>query len=190
MNEMKEKFENAKLCPSDWLPQAPENFLNVLFESGAKVKLGNLIKPFQASKFPCLMYWPVNFALLYTVVIVDVDWPNKTSLSDSFLHFLACNVHANDIFKGDILADYLQPIPNAMSIQSPHRIVLLVYEQKQYSPTSEHRLLSNQLGNRHEFNLKDFCAKYSLTRPTFGNFFITQHDSQVDKCMQSLERRN
>ena len=157
--------------------------------SGAKVKLGNLIKPFQARAFPCLMYWPAKFALLYTVVVVDVDYPDKPrQANDCLLHFLACNVHANDIFKGDILADYLPPIPDQASKMSPHRIVFLVYEQKKYSPTIERRLLSKHFGNRHEFNLKEFCSKYDLSRPTFGNFFITQYDSHVDKCWRDLER--
>lgn len=100
--DLKNKFEQSKISPN-WLADIPENLLNVLFESGAKANLGNTIKPFQARSFPCVLYWPVKFAALYTVLIADLDWPTLIKGGDCLLLFLVCNVHANDVFKGNII---------------------------------------------------------------------------------------
>lgn len=96
------KFLNFKNIP-DWITIAPLRVLNILYESGAKVNFGNLITPFQAKNFPCLIYWPIEVNKLYTLVIIDIDSSKITHIADSFLMFLACNIHANDILKGNYL---------------------------------------------------------------------------------------
>jgi hypothetical protein len=99
--DLKAKFEENQISPG-WLKEVPENILNVLFETGAKAKLGNLIKPYQAKTFPCVLYWPVKFAALYTILIVDLDWLKVAKQGNCLLLFLVCNVHANDVFKGKL----------------------------------------------------------------------------------------
>jgi hypothetical protein len=85
-----------------------------------------------------------------------------------------------------MIADYLQPIPNCSTKPTLHRIVLLVYEQKEYRPIEDRRVLGNQFGNRNEFNLGTFCSQRNLQKPQFGNFFTTQYDNQVDKAVLAL----
>lgn len=74
--------------------------LSSLSPLGAKINLGNKITTYQSRQID-LFYWPVEFNRLYTIMMLDIDYPTPSKPTDrSFLIYLVCNIHANDIGKG------------------------------------------------------------------------------------------
>lgn len=94
---IEKKFNEFKI--SNIIGECPHEILNVIYQSGPKVNLGNIITPYQARQTPCMFYWPVETNKLYTIMFIDFDSISVNDESHFYLIFLACNIYGNDIMK-------------------------------------------------------------------------------------------
>lgn len=166
---IRKRFEEHNIIP-EFLIEAPQDTILIIYQSGVKINLGNCITSYQSKSCPCLFYWPVVFGQLYTIMIIDIDYPTPSNPIDrSYLIFLVCNIHANDIMKGDFVAEYR--IPDLPKDSEKHRILILGFKQQMFEQINT-RIKRDNHEERLKFSLKDFIEKYHLDDPIVGNFFF------------------
>ncbi|EPB80812.1 phosphatidylethanolamine-binding protein [Ancylostoma ceylanicum] len=164
-------FLKSVFCAtSDYIrPGLPK--LDVTFDGGKKVALGNELTPSASSKKP-ILNWNASPSGLYTVIMIDVDAPSRKDpfLSD-YLHWMVVNIPGSHLKNGDELAPYMGPRPPPGS--GPHRYYILLY--KQQSPVSSKKMSSRAHKTTRiesfSFDTSKFASQNGLGAPVAGNYF-------------------
>ncbi|CAJ0604427.1 unnamed protein product [Cylicocyclus nassatus] len=135
--------------------------LEVTFDGGEKVSLGNELSPSFTSSEPTLN-WDASPGQRYTVIMVDPDAPSRKrpSLRD-YLHWMVVDVHGSDVEHGKELVSYMGPAPPSGT--GLHRYYFLVYKQ-----TKSVRFKKKGRAN---FDTHEFLKENGLGRPAAGNYF-------------------
>nr|CAD7604724.1 unnamed protein product [Timema genevievae] len=92
----------------------------------AVVHRGNVIKPAEAAVMPEVSY-KANPDSLWTLLLTNLD--GHLMLEDSeYVHWFVGNIPGNDVGKGEVICDYLQPFPPKGT--GFHRLVFVLYKQE------------------------------------------------------------
>nr|XP_022908416.1 phosphatidylethanolamine-binding protein homolog F40A3.3-like [Onthophagus taurus] len=168
----------------DVIDSPPEKICEVIFPSGAKANLGNMLTPTQVKDKP-MVKWVADKNSFYTLCVSNPDVPHRDiPRMREWLHWLVGNIPGNEIAKGEILADYIGAGPSKGS--GFRRYVYLIYRQIDKIPYSEKILTSSSTDYRNNFSIRKFADKYKLEKPTAGNFYIAEWDTSVPKLYKRL----
>lgn len=168
----------------DMLDVAPDEELKIIYPTGVKVNLGNLLTPWQVSVKP-IVEWEAFKYYYYLLLLVDLDVPSRTNPNLSeFQHWVVGNIPGNCVEEGETLTDYIGAMPEENT--GCHRCVFLVYLQSKRIEFQERCLTDNTIKYRERFCAKLLSAKYRLGDPIAGNFFITNWDCFVDDLKEKF----
>ncbi|CEF63954.1 Phosphatidylethanolamine-binding protein 1 [Strongyloides ratti] len=179
-----EAFKTNEIVP-DVISNAPKKIINVSFNSGVSVNMGNKLKPRQVKDQPTIDYEAESGAL-YTLAMTDPDAPSRQNPTfREWEHWLVVNIPGKDISKGDVLAEYIGSGPPSGT--GFHRYVYLLYKQQGKITDSEHGHLPNNSGDkRGGFKIEKFARKHNLEGPIAGNFYEAEWDDYVPELYKQL----
>ncbi|RZF47587.1 hypothetical protein LSTR_LSTR012209 [Laodelphax striatellus] len=107
-------------------PQVP---LDISFRHGdsiVPVFRGNDVKPSQATQAPEVIY-EADPDSLWTLILTNPDG-HLTKENSEYVHWFVGNIPGNDLQKGEVVWDYLQPFPPFGT--GFHRFVFVLYKQE------------------------------------------------------------
>ncbi|KRT83841.1 hypothetical protein AMK59_3674, partial [Oryctes borbonicus] len=107
-----------------FMPRVP---LKVSF-GDLPVYYGNMIKPSEAKWKPNIFY-KTNNESLWTLILTNPDG-HLTKQNSEYVHWFIGNIPGNNIEKGEIIVDYLQPFPPKGT--GYHRFVFILYKQDKH----------------------------------------------------------
>lgn len=173
--------------------QVPPYVVNVDYEDFNCVHLGHPLTPRQTQSQPKHVNYPTDgTGGLFTLVAIDPDVPNRNnSVYSEFLHWLVVNIPDEDVERGDVLADYLGPLPSQGGGQ--HRFVFQVFRQtERIRPEALPRARQCDWAARARFSARRFAELHGLGRPKAINYFVTNYDSSVpgaiERCVAQRRR--
>ncbi|XP_055334013.1 protein D2-like [Paramacrobiotus metropolitanus] len=178
-----EKFAKAGIVP-DVISTAPVGVIDVKYPSGAKMELGNELKPRQVKDQP-EVHWKANDKDLYTLCMTDPDAPSRSDPKfREWHHWLVVNIPGCNIKEGQVMSEYVGSGPPEKT--GKHRYVMLAYKQPgKISPSEKH--LTNRSGDgRGKFKIASFAEKYKLGDPVAGNFYEAEWDDYVPELYKQL----
>lgn len=168
----------------DVLDVAPEKVLDVNYDSGAKVDMGNILTPTQV-KNPPKVTWDADPSTMYTLCMTDPDAPSrKDPKFREWHHWLIVNIPGNDVSKGQTMSEYVGSGPPKGT--GLHRYVLLVYKQPGSITPSEKKLTNRSGDGRGKFSIRNFAKKYNLGNPIAGNLYQAEWDDYVPELYKQL----
>ncbi|XP_045034181.1 OV-16 antigen-like [Daphnia magna] len=171
----------------------PPYVVNVDYAEHACVHMGNQLVPRQTQLQPHQINFPTNGSGgLFTLMAIDPDVPSRNnSIYSEFLQWLVVNIPDEDIERGDVLAEYLGPLPSHNGGQ--HRFIFLAHKQPDGSIINTSRLPhaeSCDWASRARFSARKFAQLHRLGEPMAINYFTTEFDSSVPLTIeQCLLRR-
>ncbi|XP_057378022.1 OV-16 antigen-like [Daphnia carinata] len=171
----------------------PPYIVNVDYAEHACVHMGNQLVPRQTQMQPHQINFPTNGSGgLFTLMAIDPDVPSQNnSIYSEFLHWLVVNIPDEDIERGDVLAEYLGPLPSHKGGQ--HRFIFLAHKQPNGSIINTAALPhaeSCDWAARARFSARKFAKIHRLGEPMAINYFTTEFDSSVPLAIeQCLLRR-
>lgn len=173
-------FRDDRIVP-DVIDIVPPGQLKITYANGAKVLYGNELTPKMTKQLPEIKY--SGKSPLYTLALVDPDVPSRlTPVLRELLHYLVINIPGNRVDKGDVLADYISPVPPMLS--GLHRYTFLLYEQDEGPIKSDIKIPKNSTKGRTNFSMRKFAKDHKLGQPVAANFFEAQFDDSVPKTTQ------
>jgi len=170
---------------SDVIDVVPANVIEIKYQSGAEVKLGNELTPTQVKDVPTHLSWPTEEGALYTLCMTDPDAPSRQNPKyREWHHWLVVNIPENRVGEGKTLSQYVGSGPPKGT--GLHRYVFLAYKQPGTLNPDE-KVLTNRSGDgRGNFRIRNFAKKYGLGDPIAGNFYQAQWDDYVPKLYEQL----
>jgi phosphatidylethanolamine-binding protein (PEBP) family uncharacterized protein len=183
--QVSEAFARHGIIP-DVLPKAPQDKLNVTFDNGLKLELGNTLTPTQVKKQPHNIEWNADKNALYTLVKTDPDAPSREDPKfREWHHWLVVNIPGTNVADGETLSEYVGSGPPEGT--GLHRYVYLVYKQPGKISDPEHGHLTNRCAdNRGGWSVAKFAQKHNLGTPVAGNFFQAEYDDYVPDLYKQL----
>lgn len=148
-----EAFKEYEIVP-DVIDKEPSEILGVIYkEHNAVVHVGDQIAPRLATHQP-IVEWHYDPSLYYTLIMIDPDSPNPKSPRDAnWLHWLVVNIHANELNRGEVKAEYVGAGPHKDT--GAHRYAFLLYKQHSKHDFSNFSFISKKNGTkRHNFDHK------------------------------------
>lgn len=106
----------------------PQVMLDIYFKNGDKlvpVYRGNDVKPSEAQAAPVLNY-KAEEDTLWSLLLTNPDG-HLTESDAEYVHWFVGNIPGGDISKGEVIVDYLQPIPPRGT--GFHRYIFVLYKQ-------------------------------------------------------------
>ncbi|XP_078582937.1 uncharacterized protein LOC144865819 [Branchiostoma floridae x Branchiostoma japonicum] len=181
-NRVASKFKEAGIVP-DVLDNPPQEKAEVKFDD-VRVSFGKTLTPTDTKNEPKVT-WPVEDGQLYTLVMLDPDSPSRADPRYSqWKHWLVGNIPGNDVTRGDVISEYISPIP--LVGMGLHRYVILVYKQTKMLDFDEPRQTSITARGRGLWKVQAFAEKYELGNPVAGNYFEAEWDKWVPKVYDQL----
>lgn len=155
--------------------QDEEDFINPVF-------YGNDLSPSDTMAAPHVKYESSNDQM-WSLVLVNLDG-NLEDSRRQYLHWMVCNIKGNDVSSGELMADYLMPLP--MRGTGYHRMVFMLFRQKHYLGLDAMKRESDDLRAR-SFSTKSFYTRYrKFLTPTSIKFFQTIWDDKVQDKYHDL----
>ncbi|XP_055847914.1 putative odorant-binding protein A5 [Episyrphus balteatus] len=104
-SEITKKMKEFKIIP-DFIPSNVPELLKVTFDSGAALKMGNVILPSEAKNQPTVD-WNADKNTYYTVMAIAPDAPSPDNpFLGPILTWMVGNIRGKDIDSGRVLAEY------------------------------------------------------------------------------------
>ncbi|XP_034941567.1 39S ribosomal protein L38, mitochondrial isoform X2 [Chelonus insularis] len=168
--------------------------LNVKYESEdleliPVVHRGNILKPSETTKAPSV-YYNASPDSLWTLLLTTPDG-NFTSQDLEYCHWFIGNIPGNDLKKGDVLVDYMRPIP-CYGI-GYCRYIFVLYKQKEKIDFSEYKKEQPCMDLlQRNWRTLDFYRKYQdLITPAGLAFFQADWDPSLqDFYHQTLQMKS
>ncbi|XP_046443939.1 OV-16 antigen-like [Daphnia pulex] len=165
----------------------PPYIVNVDYADHACVHMGNQLVPRQTQLQPQQVNFPTNGSGgLFTLMAIDPDVPSRNnSIYSEFLQWLVVNIPDEDIERGDVLAEYLGPLPSHKGGQ--HRFIFLAHKQPDGSIINTRGLPHAEpcdWASRARFSARKFAQLHRLGQPTAINYFTTEFDSSVPLAIE------
>ncbi|KAK9890518.1 hypothetical protein WA026_010594 [Henosepilachna vigintioctopunctata] len=135
-NFFQAKFDDSAFIDNqldqDIIKAVPKNKLEVFYEKPKLiVNLGNELAPKNVIDAPQVIYESDPQAF-YTLSMVDPDVPSRSSLNRTeWSHWLVVNIPGSDLSKGEVLDEYIGPMP--LKDTGLHRYVFLLFKQPEKS---------------------------------------------------------
>lgn len=107
----------------------PQVMLDICFKNGDKlvpVYRGNDVKPYEAQMAPVVSY-KAEADTLWSLVLTNPDG-HLTESDAEYVHWFVGNIPGGDVSKGEVIVDYLQPIPPRGT--GFHRYIFILYKQE------------------------------------------------------------
>ncbi|EFN89879.1 39S ribosomal protein L38, mitochondrial [Harpegnathos saltator] len=167
-----------------FIPTVPLNISYDLEDNKmVKVYTGNVIKPKETSKAPCVIY-NTEDGSLWTLLMTTPDG-NLTNSSYEYCHWFIGNIPGNHINKGEELIDYLKPIPSYGIGYC--RYIFVLYKQECYINYSEYKKVKPCLNlEERNWQTRDFYAKYQDQLTPVGlAFFQSDWDDTIKEFYYS-----
>nr|CAB3263974.1 39S ribosomal protein L38, mitochondrial-like [Phallusia mammillata] len=141
------------------------------------VYYGNSLSPSAAASPPNIMF-DSNPDSLWTLILVNPDG-NLESTTSEYVHWFIGNIKGNEVASGDVVVDYLQPLP--MRGTGYHRMIFVLYKQKEKINYDKWQKDSPCLLLRDRwFQTKDFFDEFqSQLTPASIRFFQSKWDESV-----------
>jgi len=178
-------WEEYEIIP-DVIDEPPKEIAQVNYQtSGVYLIYGNVLTPFQTKREPSV-YWKADKHAYYTIIMIDADRPTRDAhLREEALHWMVVNIPGNRISHGDVIAEYIGPIPEKKT--GLHRVIVLVFKQNGKQQFKDLPLINRTtLQGRLNFNTRNFVEKYYLGDLVAGNFFQTEWDKYVEAAKRLL----
>ncbi|GLV45036.1 uncharacterized protein CBL_14391 [Carabus blaptoides fortunei] len=168
----------------DVIEKAPEEILQVEYDNGVKVELGNELTPTQV-KSPPTVSWNANPDTFYTLCMTDPDAPSRKDPEfREWHHWLVGNIPGNKVESGEILSAYIGSGPPPGT--GLHRYVFLVYKQPAKIDFKVDRLTNTSSEKRALFSIRKFAFRHKLGHPIAANFYHAQWDDYVPILYKQL----
>lgn len=110
----------------------------------------------------------------YSLIMFDPDIPLKNSFHDAWNHYMVVNVPGNAVEQGQVLADWIPPVPPKET--GVHRYIWLLLEQPGKTNFKETPRPSSDFNRVYRFD--QFISQYKL-KPVGLCFHRTQFDQDV-----------
>ncbi|CAG5082852.1 Similar to Mrpl38: 39S ribosomal protein L38 [Cotesia congregata] len=141
------------------------------------VHRGNLLKASDTQQVPKINYKAAPDSL-WTLLLTTPD-ANFTSRELEYCHWFIGNIPGNDIDKGDLLIDYMRPIP-PMGIGLCRYIFILYKQNKQIDFSEYHKEAPCLELEKRNWKTIDFYRKYQdIITPASLAFFQTEWDQSL-----------
>ncbi|CDW55555.1 phosphatidylethanolamine binding protein [Trichuris trichiura] len=146
------------------------------------VYFGNLITPTEACAPPLISY-KADGNSYWTLVMVNPDG-NIYADGNEVLHWLICNIPGDDVSSGDVLCNYLQPLP--LRGTGLHRFVLVLFKQNSRRQFTAVGSSAEQirLDERTFSLLKFYMANEDYITPAGLAFFQCEWDKSCSVCFR------
>lgn len=174
-NRVKSRFQRYKIVP-DAIDYSPGKYLIVVYPTGIRAQLGNVLTPTQVQYKPEVI-WPANKNLLYTLIMVDPDVPSRENQQFEVCHWMVVNIPGNDLSKGQTVIEFIGSGPDPNS--GKHRYTFLVFKQSRRIFTDLY-VGDNKLTDqspRLSGSVRQTIDEYNLGKPIYGNFYLAEYDS-------------
>ncbi|KAH0535185.1 39S ribosomal protein L38, mitochondrial [Cotesia glomerata] len=141
------------------------------------VHRGNLLKASDTQQVPKINYKAAPDSL-WTLLLTTPD-ANFTSRELEYCHWFIGNIPGNNIDKGDLLIDYMRPIP-PMGIGLCRYIFILYKQDKQIDFSEYHKEVPCLELEKRNWKTIDFYRKYQdIITPASLAFFQTEWDQSL-----------
>ncbi|CAK1541487.1 unnamed protein product [Leptosia nina] len=165
---------NKSGVTDDYLPVPPSGNLELILSSKL-IPLGGIISPTLTYNYslPTYHYSGVKKGELYTVFMLDIDWPSRDNPRErSYINGIVVNNPFDNILGGDFVVPFTPAVPEVNS--GYHRYVGLLYKQNDVIDADSMDLL--KLAKfKTRFSAVDFAATYNLGNPIAGNIFFSRY---------------
>uniref|UniRef100_A0A5S6Q830 Large ribosomal subunit protein mL38 n=1 Tax=Trichuris muris TaxID=70415 RepID=A0A5S6Q830_TRIMR len=147
-----------------------------------RIYFGNLITPTEALSPPLISYKAKENSY-WTLVLVNPDG-NIYADRKEVLHWLVCNIPGDNVNAGEVLCNYLQPLP--LRGTGLHRLVLVLFKQnvrRQFSSVGS-RIDQSRFDGR-TFSLLEFYKENEEhITPAGLAFFQCEWDKSCSACFR------
>lgn len=155
----------------------PQVMLDIYFKRGDKlvpVYRGNDVKPSEAQTPPIVNY-KAEPDTLWSLLLTNPDG-HLTENGAEYVHWFVGNIPGGDVSKGEVIVDYLQPIPPRGT--GFHRYIFILYKQDEKLDYSSLKKDAPCLAlNERTFHTYDFYkARQDKITPAGLAFFQTDWD--------------
>lgn len=178
-NDISSIFRRSEIVP-DLIDVPPRKYLNVIFPTGVKANLGNVLTP-TLVRYKPQVKWSADKHSLYTLLMVDPDFPSRNAeMKKEIRHWLVVNIPGNKIALGQTVYEYIGSAPDPET--NYHRYVFLVFKQTSKIFTDEYvadNTSTDQQG-RLINKTRDLIRQYNLGDPIYGNFYQAEYDPTAD----------
>eukprot|EP01091_Cochliopodium_minus_P016996 TRINITY_DN6543_c0_g1_i1.p1 TRINITY_DN6543_c0_g1~~TRINITY_DN6543_c0_g1_i1.p1 ORF type:complete len:328 (-),score=93.70 TRINITY_DN6543_c0_g1_i1:37-927(-) len=122
----------------------------------------------------------------WTFLMFTPDYPtNWLQDEKSFLHWRISNIPDNKVESGEVVADFLPPIPFEKS--GGHRYIFLLLEQpKGKIDFNAQNIDSRTLAGRNKFHIENFISKFGLKKSGIS-FFRSEWNDKLPKLYSGLK---
>ncbi|GAB1599010.1 phosphatidylethanolamine-binding protein homolog F40A3.3-like [Argonauta hians] len=168
------------------IDRIPQKQLNVRYGS-SDVQPGVNLTPTMTKHQPQIKF-DGEANSYYTLIMNDTDFPSRSEQKmGEFQHWMIVNIPGSDISRGDVLTDYVGPIPSKGT--GYHRYVFMLFKQPKGKMEfrGERKINNRTSEGRKMYNMMEFAAKYSLQEPIYGNFFQSEWDDSVPKVYEQMK---
>ncbi|XP_037821554.1 protein D3-like [Lucilia sericata] len=160
----------------DVIDNEPKDMVEITFNGGLKVNMGNELQPKQVKDKPEVS-WKAEQGSLYTLLMVDPDAPShKNPIRREVLHWFVINIPENRVNEGQVVADYMSSGPQEGT--DLHRYVFLIFKQTERITCDKFISRTTREG-RIKVKTRDFITQYKLGNPVAGNYYMCQYDDYV-----------
>ncbi|XP_046734605.1 39S ribosomal protein L38, mitochondrial [Diprion similis] len=160
-------------------PRVPLNISYTINDDGdlAKAFRGNILKPLETSKPPEVAY-ESDPNTLWTLLLTCPDG-NLVEENSEYCHWFIGNIPGSDVEKGEMLMDYLKPIP--LGGTGYHRYIFILYKQDKKLDFSAFRKEQPCLDlKERNWNTYNFYKDHQdFLTPAGLSFFQADWDSSV-----------
>ncbi|XP_037073153.1 39S ribosomal protein L38, mitochondrial-like, partial [Pollicipes pollicipes] len=156
-------------------------------EECAVAHVGNSIKPAEASRQPDVAFEAPEHSL-WTLVCTNLEGPLGGEAPE-LVHWLVQNIPGSDVSRGDVVYEYLQPLPFRGT--GHHRIVFVLYKQQGVLPReSESAGTGGGVLDGRKFSTEQFYRRHEdqLT-PAGLAFFQSDWDYSVTEFFHNVLQR-
>nr|XP_018913439.1 PREDICTED: protein D3-like [Bemisia tabaci] len=187
-SEINSKVEEFGICPDVIDKNANLKLIHVQFRQTVTVMLGNKVHVKALGCKPHNITWEADNSTLYTLLLVDPDWPIKEPRTiNEFPHWMVGNIPGSNVDKGETIIDYVGFRATVVD-ENPHRYTFLAYAQPKKKPIKfdEPRLNTTQIYERSyikrfsNFSGKNIAKKYNLTNVGINFFLVSHKEKYID----------
>ncbi|XP_055304024.1 uncharacterized protein LOC129569316 [Sitodiplosis mosellana] len=166
---LEEAFERNDIL-SDSKIVAPKYYLNVLYPSGAKVNLGNVLKTSEVQGVPKIT-WDAEDSCYYALVFYNPDALTRAEPTHrEFRDWLVLNIPGNNVEKGDEVEEYIPAVPAKEGLR---RYIYLVFKQSNGTIKYDKPYLPKEdKVSRQNTSVSKLAEKYGFGDPVAGNFYL------------------
>ncbi|CRK90676.1 CLUMA_CG004377, isoform A [Clunio marinus] len=175
-SEVNDKFTEFEVVP-DILDTLPDDLksLNITYETGLKVSLGNELKPSEVEKAPTVG-WNLIDGGYYALLMTDPDAPSRVNATRREIrHWLVVNIVANNLTSGEEVVSYRGSGPPEGT--GLHRYIFLLFKQNS-TIALDTANLPNSETDRALTSTRNLMGNFTLTL-VGGDLFQAQYEGNA-----------